>query len=56
MSRPSDLIVAGRPAVGVVGDYGGYRGCPREPELRAIAASRGITLPPWGATSEGVQP
>ncbi|HEV8564581.1 MAG TPA: carbohydrate kinase family protein [Actinomycetota bacterium] len=27
------------------GDYGGYRGCPREPELRAIAASRGITLP-----------
>ena len=28
-----------------VGDYGGYRGCPREPELRAIAASRGIQLP-----------
>jgi sugar/nucleoside kinase (ribokinase family) len=29
-----------------VGDYGGYRGCPRHPELRAIAASRGIALPP----------
>ena len=28
-----------------VGDYGGYRGCPREDELRAIAASRGIALP-----------
>jgi sugar/nucleoside kinase (ribokinase family) len=27
-----------------VADYGGYRGCPREPELRAIAASRGIGL------------
>lgn len=25
-----------------VGDYGGYRGCPRTAELRAIAASRGI--------------
>jgi sugar/nucleoside kinase (ribokinase family) len=28
-----------------VGDYGGYRGCPRTDELRAIAASRGISLP-----------
>lgn len=28
-----------------VGDRGGYRGCPREPELRAIAVSRGTTLP-----------
>ena len=28
-----------------VGDYGGYRGCPREPELRRIAAARGIELP-----------
>lgn len=28
-----------------VGDYGGYRGCPRNEELRAIAASRGIALP-----------
>jgi sugar/nucleoside kinase (ribokinase family) len=28
-----------------VGDYGGYRGCPREFELRRIAASRGIELP-----------
>jgi sugar/nucleoside kinase (ribokinase family) len=27
-----------------VADYGGYRGCPREPELREIAASRGIGL------------
>jgi sugar/nucleoside kinase (ribokinase family) len=25
--------------------FGGYRGCPREHELRAIAADRGITLP-----------
>lgn len=25
--------------------FGGYRGCPREPQLRAIAASRGIALP-----------
>jgi sugar/nucleoside kinase (ribokinase family) len=30
---------------GAAGDWGGYRGCPREPEFRAIAASRGITLP-----------
>ena len=36
-----------------VGDYGGYRGCPREPELRAIAAERGIMLPPRGAVPEG---
>jgi sugar/nucleoside kinase (ribokinase family) len=28
-----------------VGDYGGYRGCPHEPELREIAAGRGISLP-----------
>jgi sugar/nucleoside kinase (ribokinase family) len=27
-----------------VADYGGYRGCPRAAELRAIAASRGIDL------------
>jgi sugar/nucleoside kinase (ribokinase family) len=34
-----------------VGDYGGYRGCPRERELREIAAERGIELPaPGGAT------
>jgi sugar/nucleoside kinase (ribokinase family) len=36
-----------------VGDYGGYRGCPRHPELRAIAASRGITLPPPGGSRTG---
>jgi sugar/nucleoside kinase (ribokinase family) len=36
-----------------VGDYGGYRGCPREPELRRIAASRGIALPRCEATREG---
>jgi sugar/nucleoside kinase (ribokinase family) len=34
-----------------VGDWGGYRGCPREPELREIAAARGITLPTMGKTS-----
>ncbi len=27
-----------------VADYGGYRGCPREAELRQMAAARGITL------------
>ncbi len=32
-----------------VGDYGGYRGCPREPELRSLAAARGITLPSPGS-------
>jgi sugar/nucleoside kinase (ribokinase family) len=26
-------------------DFGGYRGCPREPELREVAAARGIVLP-----------
>ncbi|MBI3647701.1 MAG: carbohydrate kinase family protein [Actinobacteria bacterium] len=36
-----------------VGDFGGYRGCPREPELRAIAASRGIALPSRGPVPEG---
>jgi sugar/nucleoside kinase (ribokinase family) len=30
---------------GAVRDYGGYRGCPREDELRAIAAARGVVLP-----------
>jgi sugar/nucleoside kinase (ribokinase family) len=35
-----------------VGDYGGYRGCPREPELPLLAASRGIVLPQHGATRE----
>jgi sugar/nucleoside kinase (ribokinase family) len=36
-----------------VGDYGGYRGCPRQPELREIAAARGITLPSRGGATEG---
>jgi sugar/nucleoside kinase (ribokinase family) len=36
-----------------VGDYGGYRGCPRQPELREIAAARGITLPSRGGVPEG---
>ena len=31
---------------GAVGDFGGYRGCPRESELRALAAQRGVALPP----------
>jgi sugar/nucleoside kinase (ribokinase family) len=30
---------------GAVGAFGGYRGCPREDELRRIAASHGIALP-----------
>lgn len=33
------------------GDYGGYRGCPREAELREIAAVRGIALPTTGGAS-----
>ena len=28
-----------------VTDFGGYRGCPRHAELRAIAAARGIAVP-----------
>jgi hypothetical protein len=28
-----------------VTDYRGYRGCPREPEMRAILAERGIRVP-----------
>jgi sugar/nucleoside kinase (ribokinase family) len=35
------VICGGR----AIQDIGGYRGCPRETELRAIAAARGITLP-----------
>jgi sugar/nucleoside kinase (ribokinase family) len=30
---------------GSVTDFGGYRGCPRAAELRAIAAKRGIVVP-----------
>ena len=39
-----------------VGDYGGYRGCPREDELRTIAAGRGITLPSSGADRQAGSP
>ena len=38
-----------------IADIGGYRGCPREAELRAIAAARGITLP-WRETSPHGEP
>jgi len=34
-------------------DHGGYRGCPREPELRTIAAARGIALPRRQAAPQG---
>jgi sugar/nucleoside kinase (ribokinase family) len=34
-------------------DHGGYRGCPREPELRAVAAARGIALPRREAAPQG---
>jgi sugar/nucleoside kinase (ribokinase family) len=37
----------------VAGDYGGYRGCPWKPELREIAAARGIALPPSGPAPKG---
>jgi sugar/nucleoside kinase (ribokinase family) len=30
---------------GSVTDFGGYRGCPREPELRRAAAAHGVELP-----------
>jgi sugar/nucleoside kinase (ribokinase family) len=37
-----------------VTDFGGYRGCPREPEFRELAAARGIDLPaPLRAESAG---
>ena len=39
-----------------VGDYGGYRGCPREAELRRIAAARGIELPSSPTSSGGERP
>jgi sugar/nucleoside kinase (ribokinase family) len=35
------------------GDIGGYRGCPREAEFRAIAAARGVTLPRREASPQG---
>jgi sugar/nucleoside kinase (ribokinase family) len=34
-------------------DHGGYRGCPREAELRTIAAARGIALPRREAAAQG---
>ncbi len=37
-----------------VGEFGGYRGCPREHELRALAAAHGITLSDEAA-AEGEQ-
>ena len=36
-----------------IGDIGGYRGCPREAEFRAIAAARGITLPRRETSPQG---
>jgi len=36
-------------------DVGGYRGCPRDHELRAIAATRGISLPRPGTSPQGEQ-
>lgn len=41
-----------------IGDHGGYRGCPREAELRAIAATRGIAWPrrPPGPHGEPAAP
>jgi len=36
-----------------IGDIGGYRGCPREADFRAIAAARGITLPRRETTPQG---
>jgi sugar/nucleoside kinase (ribokinase family) len=38
---------------GAIGDIGGYRGCPREAELRAIAMARGIALPRRSAAPQG---
>jgi sugar/nucleoside kinase (ribokinase family) len=42
-----------------VGDYGGYRGCPRGDELREVAAAHGISLPerwPGGSIVPGAPP
>jgi sugar/nucleoside kinase (ribokinase family) len=36
-----------------IGDHGGYRGCPREAELRAVAAAPGIALPRREAATQG---
>jgi sugar/nucleoside kinase (ribokinase family) len=39
---------------GAVTDFGGYRGCPKETELRVLAAARGIDLPaPIARDAEG---
>ena len=43
------VICGGR----AIEDIGGYRGCPREAELRAIAAARGIMLPRREASPQG---
>jgi sugar/nucleoside kinase (ribokinase family) len=46
------LTLAGICGARAVETFGGYRGCPREGELREIAASRSIALPPVrGGTS-----
>jgi sugar/nucleoside kinase (ribokinase family) len=39
-----------------VGDFGGYRGVPREDELRRIAAERGIEVPPPRGAGEATDP
>jgi hypothetical protein len=36
-----------------VSDFGGYRGCPKELELRPIAAGRRITFPRGETMAEG---
>lgn len=38
-----------------VAEYGGYRGCPREANLREIAALSGITFPSAGAGTKGAE-
>jgi sugar/nucleoside kinase (ribokinase family) len=43
------VICGGR----AIQDIGGYRGCPRESELRVTAAARGITLPLREASPQG---
>jgi sugar/nucleoside kinase (ribokinase family) len=39
-----------------VGDFGGYRGCPREDELRRMAAARGIEVPSPRGPEEATAP
>jgi sugar/nucleoside kinase (ribokinase family) len=46
LAVPDCLTIAAVCGARAVETFGGYGGCPREGELRGLAASRGIALPP----------